>query len=158
MLTILFPQLELPEQCFPLPCPPTVESFEGFATTLRHSWQCVKMKGRAVKTQRLVSQRGRWLSSVTCYQCQFSPWTLLQGFVLGDTKHFTNNGKLTFIAFVQAGQDLSPQYIWKNWDIQQQNNFAEQSCGKLKGKKKLKPSLSTSWSSHELLSSIAQWK
>lgn len=53
----------------------------------------------------------------------------------GNTKHFTNNSKLTFIALAQAGQDLSPQYNWKNGDIQQQNNFAVQSCGKSKEKR-----------------------
>lgn len=91
------------------------------------------MKGTAVKMQRLALQCGRCLSSATTTPLSVSILPL-DTFALRDTKHFTNNGKLTFIALAHMGQDLSPQYTWKTWDIQQQNNFAEQSCGKSKEK------------------------
>lgn len=109
----------------------------SYARKLNHDFKisgnCVQMKGRAVKMQRLVLQCGRWLSSATLAPLSVSILPL-DTLALSDTKHFTNNGKLTFIALAQEGQDSSPRHTWKNWDIQQQNNFAEQSCGKSKEK------------------------
>lgn len=58
--TIQFPQPEQPEQCFSF-----AENAGGFTATLIYSWQRVKIKGRAVKRQRLVPQCGRWLSTTT---------------------------------------------------------------------------------------------
>lgn len=91
------------------------------------------MKGRAVKMQRLALRCGRWFSSATTAPLSVSILPL-DTLALSDTKHFTNNGELTFIAVAQAGQDLSLQHTGKSRDIQQQNNLAEQSCGKSKEK------------------------
>lgn len=69
VLTIEFPQPEQPKQHFSF-----AESAGGFTAALIYSWQRVKIKGREVKTQRLVPRCGRWLSTATSVSSPLGPF------------------------------------------------------------------------------------
>lgn len=110
-----------------------LESFGGFTRILRYLGNVCKWREEQWKCRGWPWSVGGGLAVQLQhhYHCPFSPWTF---WPLVTQSTLQRMVKLTFTALGQEGQGLSPQRTWKNWDIQQQNNFAEQSCGKSKEK------------------------
>lgn len=78
VVTVQFPQLELPKNCFPFACLPVLEGFGGFTTALRYFGNVCKWREEQWKCRGWPCSVGGGLALQLQhhYQCPFPPRTL----------------------------------------------------------------------------------